>query len=215
MFHLKHASRDLVDDQFGKIPSLIACLVYSAGAGFTARPFVSHMAASSIQIKPTYRVIGMKKFAGKAIKLNQESSPIRARAIPRNVSQRGSNRVKWLVTDTPAAKRPKPIAYNHPAISGFKGAFCLLGIPEPIHRRKSATLSWGHAPSLGMVQLSSRVRICAARADVAVRPKIERKAHRLPVHSSEERIDALREAQGLIRPRNSCGNLDIFLRGKC
>jgi hypothetical protein len=35
-------------------------------------------------------------------------------------------------------------------------------IPESSHRRKTSTLSFGHAPSHGMVPLSSRLRISGA-----------------------------------------------------
>ena len=38
-------------------------------------PLVSATATESIQMTPRYLVIGMKKFAGNAIRLNEESSP--------------------------------------------------------------------------------------------------------------------------------------------
>lgn len=53
-------------------------------------------------------------FAGYAIRLKQESSPVMARSIPRATSQRGSSRMKWLVTDIPAASRPNPTANTTP-----------------------------------------------------------------------------------------------------
>jgi hypothetical protein len=83
--------------------------VYTACA--TLRFFVSATATESIQMTPMYLVIGMKKFAGYAIRPNDESSPVIATSIPRATIHDGRrSRIKWLVMETPAANRPNPTA---------------------------------------------------------------------------------------------------------
>src|SRR5260370_20612913 len=78
------------------------------------RSLVSATATESIQMKPRDLVIGMKKFAGYAIKLNEESSPVIATSIPSTTIHRGRRRIKWLVTDTAAATKTNPTAETTP-----------------------------------------------------------------------------------------------------
>jgi hypothetical protein len=52
------------------------------------------MATETIQMRPRYLVIGMKKFAGKARRLKEESSPVIAMNIPKATSHRGRSRMK-------------------------------------------------------------------------------------------------------------------------
>jgi len=58
------------------------------------RFFVNVTATESIQMQPRYLVIGMKKFVGYAIRLNEESPPVVAASIPRTTIHRGISRVK-------------------------------------------------------------------------------------------------------------------------
>jgi hypothetical protein len=61
-----------------------------------------------------YLVTGIAKFAGKAIRLKEDSSPVTATIIPRTTNQCGNKRAKWLVTETPAARSPKATAKPAP-----------------------------------------------------------------------------------------------------
>src|SRR5882724_5512024 len=66
------------------------------------------------QANPTNLVTGIARFAGKAIRLRKDSSPATAAIIPSTTNQRGNKRAKWLVTETPAARRPKATAKPTP-----------------------------------------------------------------------------------------------------
>ena len=58
------------------------------------RFLVTATATENIQMKPRYLVMGIKKFAGYATRLREESSPVSAMSIPKATSHRGRSRMK-------------------------------------------------------------------------------------------------------------------------
>ena len=58
------------------------------------RILVNFTAASNSQMNPTYRVIGIRKFAGYTTRLREENSPATATSIPIAITQRGRRREK-------------------------------------------------------------------------------------------------------------------------